>query len=63
MKFEKWQGCGNDFVLLDRMNADSSGVLDAKTICDRHFGIGSDGLIIARPSKIADARMPKEAVE
>ena len=57
MKFEKWQGCGNDFVLLDRMNEDSSAGLNVKRICDRHFGIGSDGLIIARPSEVADVRM------
>ena len=57
MEFEKWHGCGNDFVLVDRIEEDSSAGLDVKGICDRHFGIGSDGLIIARPSTVADVRM------
>ena len=50
MEFEKWQGCGNDFVLIDRTCDASIDDLDVK-------------VIVARPSKIADARMPKEAVE
>ena len=57
MEFEKWQGCGNDFVLIDRMTNDTSEGLDVKRICDRHFGIGSDGLILIRPSTKADLRM------
>ena len=56
MEFEKWQGCGNDFVLIDRTCDASIDDLDVKLICDRHFGIGSDGLIVARPSKVVDAR-------
>mgnify|MGYP002624365296 CR=1 FL=1 len=57
MEFEKWQGCGNDFVLIDRTGDASIDDLDVKLICDRHFGVGSDGLIVARLSKVADARM------
>lgn len=57
MEFEKWHGCGNDFVLVDRTKEDSSAGLDVKALCDRHFGIGSDGLIVARPSSVADVRM------
>ncbi len=47
-RFEKWHGTGNDFVLFDdRMAlfpADDTDLV--QRICDRHFGIGSDGLIL-----------------
>ena len=42
MKFEKYQGLGNDFIILDE-DIDEKRV---KELCDRHFGIGADGLII-----------------
>lgn len=50
LAFSKWQGTGNDFVLVD----DRAGLLQgreedlARRLCDRHFGIGSDGLILVR---------------
>ena len=46
LKFEKYQGAGNDFIIVD--NTDKSINLSPEQIqklCDRHFGIGSDGLI------------------
>ena len=57
MEFEKWQGCGNDFVLIDRLNGGSIDGIDVKTLCDRHFGVGADGVILSLPSTIADVRM------
>jgi len=58
MLFTKMHGIGNDFILLDGFG---SGIPDpeglAIRLCDRHFGIGADGLILALPSKRADARM------
>ncbi len=48
MKFQKWQGAGNDFIVLDNRNHQADG-LDSQKInrlCDRHFGIGADGLIL-----------------
>ena len=49
IKATKMQGCGNDFVILDyeeflKFNLSMSDT--AKALCDRHFGIGADGLII-----------------
>ena len=58
MKFTKMHGIGNDFILLDgfdRAIPDPEGL--ARRLCDRHFGIGADGLILALPSMRADARM------
>lgn len=53
--FEKWQGCGNDFVIVSDGKID-----DAKTItkiCDRNFGVGADGVIYVLPSDVAETRM------
>lgn len=44
IKFEKWQGLGNDFIILE--NADATSEL-AKKMCDRNFGIGADGIFSA----------------
>lgn len=56
--FEKWQGCGNDFVIIDsRENNFIDDAPKISAICDRHFGIGADGVIYALPSDSADVRM------
>ncbi len=57
MKFTKVQGAGNDFVLVetDDMRRDWTQV--AIDVCDRHFGIGADGLLLLAPSEVADFRM------
>lgn len=58
MKFTKMQGCGNDYVYLnciDREPADPASL--AIRVSDRHYGIGSDGLIMICRSEKADFRM------
>jgi diaminopimelate epimerase len=58
MKFTKMHGCGNDYVYVDAARekvADPAAV--ARSVSDRHTGIGSDGLILIAPSKAADFRM------
>jgi diaminopimelate epimerase len=48
MKFTKYHALGNDYLVLDPKDLDPSVMLHAeliKTICDRHYGIGSDGLL------------------
>lgn len=58
MKFTKMQGIGNDYVYV---NCFSENVKDpcetARLVSDRHFGIGSDGLILIKPSAEADFEM------
>ena len=50
MKFYKYCGAGNDFILLDcRERAVSDPAALAKRLCDRHFGIGADGLMLVLP--------------
>ena len=49
--FAKWQGCGNDFVMLQFEDLKKAGLSEGLTpdqtarICDRNFGVGSDGLV------------------
>ena len=58
MKFTKMQGLGNDYVYVNcfEENIENPSELAVK-VSDRHFGIGSDGLILIRPSEVADFRM------
>jgi diaminopimelate epimerase len=57
MDFTKVQSVGNDFVLVETADTknDWSGL--AKAICDRHYGVGADGLLLLMPSDKADFRM------
>ena len=58
MKFTKMHGCGNDYVYINCFNetVEDPSALAIK-VSDRHFGIGSDGLILICPSTVADFRM------
>ncbi|MDG3006203.1 diaminopimelate epimerase [Paludisphaera mucosa] len=59
MKFTKMHGLGNDYVYVETFSQpappDPSSL--ARAVSDRHFGVGSDGLILIMPSSKADARM------
>ncbi len=57
MKFTKMEGAGNDHIVIetDDMRRDWSPV--AVAMCDRHYGIGADGLLLLAPSDVADFRM------
>ena len=57
MNFTKLQGAGNDFILVEagEINLDWSQL--AVAMCDRHFGIGADGLLVLLPSRLADFQM------
>jgi len=57
MKFTKVQGSGNDFVLLETDESRRDWSRLAIAMCDRHFGIGADGLLLVLPSNKADFKM------
>ena len=58
MKFTKMHGCGNDYIYVNCFTEkiEEPSVI-AKKVSDRHFGIGSDGLILICPSETADFKM------
>ncbi len=59
MKFRKMHGCGNDYVVINgfKENIDDLTTDRIAFLCTPHFGVGSEGLLIALPSKVADFRM------
>ncbi len=58
MKFTKMHGAGNDYVYVNCFEETVNDPCElAKRVSDRHFGIGSDGLILIRPSQVADCWM------
>ncbi len=62
MDFVKMHGLGNDFVLVDlrargQDRSDAAWAELATRLCDRHFGIGADGVLLALPSTVADVGM------
>ena len=55
MKFTKMQGCGNDYVYVDATKEKIDNISDvAIQVSNRHFGVGSDGLILIKSSNKAD---------
>src|SRR5215216_3991030 len=58
MRFTKMHGVGNDFIVL---GPDETLGLDlpdlARKACDRHFGVGADGMLVPAPSNVADLKM------
>ena len=58
MKFTKMHGCGNDYVYVNLFEEKVENPAEVSIkVSDRHFGIGSDGLITIGPSDVADFRM------
>jgi diaminopimelate epimerase len=60
MKFTKMQGCGNDYVYVNCFEEnlpEQARPALARRVSDRHFGVGSDGLICICPSDRADFKM------
>jgi len=58
MKFTKMQGLGNDYIYVNCFAEKIENIGEvAKFVSDRHFGIGSDGLVLILPSDKADFRM------
>jgi diaminopimelate epimerase len=57
MKFSKLQATGNDFILVDARTREGEWSKLARAMCDRHFGVGADGLILVQDSTSADLKM------
>ena len=57
MRFTKMHGAGNDFVMIDARRTKRDWKKLAIAMCDRHFGVGADGIVLVLPSKNHDFRM------
>lgn len=58
MKFIKMQGLGNDFICLDGKELNIEEILpNISSLCDRHYGVGADGIILIKDSDKADRQM------
>jgi len=55
--FTKAQACGNDFILIEARHAPADLGAATRAICDRHFGVGADGIEWIFPDPQADARV------
>jgi diaminopimelate epimerase len=52
------QGCGNDFLIFDPGEVEGEDLAAlARGSCDRHFGVGADGILVPAPSDLADLKM------
>src|ERR1051325_9744789 len=63
MRFAKYHGLGNDFLVVDLRTASAAEAAAVQApeaviaLCDRQFGVGGDGVLAVLPSASADARM------
>lgn len=59
IKFEKYQGAGNDFILLDNSDNAYTKITteQVKRMCNRHFGVGADGLMLLNKKDGVDFEM------
>jgi len=57
MNFTKMHGAGNDFILVETNDIQRDWSQVATAICDRHFGVGGDGLLLVLPSDTVDFQM------
>ena len=63
MKFTKMHGIGNDYVYVNCLEEKiGDPARTARLVSDRHFGIGSDGLILIEPSEKADFTIDRKSV-
>src|SRR5262245_53484595 len=59
ISFLKYEGTGNDFILLDNRTGEYSSLINSKVefLCNRNFGIGADGLILLENKNDYDFKM------
>lgn len=53
--FEKYEGLGNDFLVVDEREGDVLDLSAISGICDRHFGVGGDGVLLVKPPRTEGA--------
>jgi diaminopimelate epimerase len=56
LSFGKYEGAGNDFLLVEATSEQAVTPDAARALCDRHFGVGGDGVILVLPARAAAAR-------
>lgn len=56
LRFEKYHGIGNDFLVIDVESPEALSVGRIMQLCDRHFGLGADGVLFVSPPQTAGAR-------
>jgi diaminopimelate epimerase len=57
LPFTKMHGAGNDFIVIAPDGEERDWPALARRMCDRHFGVGADGILLVLPSDVADLRM------
>lgn len=55
-RFQKFEGIGNDFIVVRASSPDALSVERAVALCDRHYGIGADGVLVVSPGETSGAR-------
>jgi diaminopimelate epimerase len=56
LRFNKYQGLGNDFLIVDASSELALDATQVRQLCDRHFGVGGDGVLLVTPPKSLGAR-------
>lgn len=56
LTFQKYQGLGNDFIVVRQEDPEAFDWRSVQRLCDRHFGVGGDGVLLVSPPVTAEAR-------
>jgi diaminopimelate epimerase len=59
LRFQKFEGLGNDFLVVDGTTVTEE---EARRLCDRHFGVGGDGVLLVGPPRTAGARATMQVI-
>ncbi len=49
LRFGKYEGIGNDFLVVDAASESALSPEQAQKLCDRHYGVGGDGVLLSAP--------------
>jgi diaminopimelate epimerase len=60
--FAKYEGLGNDFIVVDASDARVVDAERARRLCDRHFGIGGDGVLLVLPPRASGSRATMQVI-